>query len=145
MTTRLFAVIPVAALFVLIGCDFQFLRDRTPPPAAELEGKPPLYDDRQLTQIWNDIASVVDTEARRPADCKSIPIGAKPCGGPWSYLVYSSSTTNETRLRSLIAQFNERQANLNRRLGMASDCMYVGAPQAVLEGRYCVRASRSHE
>lgn len=145
MMTRLFSAIPIAALLLLIGCDFQMLKDRTPPPPTELEGKPPLYDDRQLTQLWNEIAREVNTEASRSAACKSMPIGDKPCGGPWNHLVYSSTSTDEARLGSLVARFDERQAYLNRRLGMASTCDYVMPPRVYLEGGYCRRGEPLHE
>jgi hypothetical protein len=138
MLTRLFGAIPIAALLVVMGCDFQMLRDRTPPPAQEIYGKPPLYGDRQLTQIWNEIASVIDTEADRSSECKTMSIGAKPCGGPWNHLVYSSSSTDEARLRTLIEQFNHRQAYLNRRLGKVSTCDVTMPPRVGLEGSYCV-------
>jgi hypothetical protein len=90
-----------------------------------------------LTSMWNDIAVVVGTEARQESSCRSMPIGAKPCGGPWSYIVYSVTSTNEAELRSLVASFNHYQARLNRKKGMMSTCDYVMPPPIRLEGGHC--------
>jgi hypothetical protein len=140
MVYRLMAGALLVCSLALSGCEFQLIRGSDPPDEDVLDSIPLGYVDPELKQLANEIARVVRTEARRPSSCKAAPIGAKPCGGPWSYLVYSSSSTNEPRLLSLISKYDARQAYLNRKHGAVSDCAYVSAPRVHLEGGHCRRA-----
>jgi hypothetical protein len=143
-----------AGTFVLVlvmftgGCDFQLLRDRPDDRRQDIwereDNRPPLYDDADLRHLWSQIDRVMQTGARSSMHCTTMPIGAKPCGGPWTHLVYSSSTTNETRLRSLVARFNERQAHLNRKLGLlptgehpVATCDFEMPPPTALIDGHC--------
>ena len=38
-------------------------------------------------------------------ECRYIAFGDKPCGGPWSYLVYSISQTDSVQLKSLVDEY----------------------------------------
>lgn len=62
--------------------------------------------------------------------CKSIAFGAKPCGGPWEYLVYSNAV-NLTELQSMVADYNQTEASFNLQTGALSDCMAVSPPAKV--------------
>ena len=62
------------------------------------------------------------------SECRAVPFGAKPCGGPWSYLVYSTAATDSARLVNLVAEYNRREAERNETAGRMSDCMFVEPP-----------------
>jgi hypothetical protein len=61
-------------------------------------------------------------------ECRLIGFGAKPCGGPASYLVFSIVTTDSVELASTVEQYNARQEELNGKLGLISDCALVEPP-----------------
>lgn len=72
-------------------------------------------------------------EIRKPTcserlQCRAIPLGAKPCGGPWSYAVYSTATTDSAALAVAVERYNTEDAELNRELGRVSDCNFVSPP-----------------
>ncbi len=59
----------------------------------------------------NKLKKEIDREigkprAKRLTQCKVIAFGAKACGGPTTYLVYSSLQTKENKLRRLVGQYN---------------------------------------
>ena len=63
-------------------------------------------------------------------DCAYIAFGSKPCGGPWSYLVYSISIDVDL-LKSKVKQYNKMEDEYNRKHGIASDCAIVLPPTSL--------------
>lgn len=72
--------------------------------------------------------------------CRYVPFGAKPCGGPWTYLVYSIQTTDSASLAETAADYTEREVQLNRELGRVSDCRAVSPPILDCVDSRCVAA-----
>jgi hypothetical protein len=72
--------------------------------------------------------------------CRSIALGAKPCGGPWQYLVYSTAQTDSVLLVEKVAEYNAREADINARHGSISDCMLVVEPPLGLRDGQCAVA-----
>jgi hypothetical protein len=72
--------------------------------------------------------------------CRSVAFGAKPCGGPWSYLVYSVASSDSVRLAQAVAAYNSREAGVNRQEGRVSDCRMVTAPALECRDGTCVAA-----
>lgn len=70
--------------------------------------------------------------------CKFIALGSKPCGGPWSYLIYSTSI-NVEKLENMIETYNKKEAEFNQKWGVFSDCSYALPPTSVnCENNTCV-------
>ncbi|MBJ7879750.1 hypothetical protein [Gelidibacter salicanalis] len=61
-------------------------------------------------------------------ECLYIAFGSKPCGGPWSYLVYSTSI-DTLKLTNLVDTYNQLEKMLNSECGRISDCAFVVPPQ----------------
>ena len=111
--------------------------DRT--PTRPVTGAPPASDTETLTALRDTIQTIVgDATASDPASCRTIPLGAKPCGGPWTYLVFSSEMTDSVRLFASVDRYNETEARLNAVDGRVSDCSYVARPQVEIRGGRCV-------
>lgn len=71
-------------------------------------------------------------------DCRSVAFGAKPCGGPWNYKIFSETAVDTTELFALIDDYNQLNATLNARHGWMSDCAIAIRPGIeCLDGR-CV-------
>ena len=77
----------------------------------------------------------------RAEQCAAAPMGAKPCGGPWSYLVYCKATTDEAALLRVLDELKRTQEEYNRTSGLGSDCGMVMPPEVRLEGRTCTAGS----
>lgn len=77
-----------------------------------------------------------------PGDCAALPLGVKPCGGPWSWLVYSRSSVDTLALRALVDSYNTLNGELNLRWGWVSDCAVEAQPQVVCEDGVCREVGR---
>lgn len=80
----------------------------------------------ELLQFKSDIKTLANTSICSVAfECRYIAFGSKPCGGPWEYLVYTTSI-DTLALNSLVAEYNQMENNYNLNCGAVSDC---SAPQ----------------
>lgn len=72
------------------------------------------------------------------SQCRAIALGAKPCGGPERYLLYSTLTADEQRLRALVERYNAAAEKRSREQDLVSDCQVIEAPALGVEGGFCV-------
>jgi len=71
------------------------------------------------------------------AQCRSLPVGAMACGGPQSYLPYSTQTSDANALRALSERsYAETKAELTAS-GAVSTCMLKADPGAVCVAGTC--------
>lgn len=63
-------------------------------------------------------------------NCKFIALGEKACGGPKTYLLYSTSI-DTTNLESMVETFNIKDKEFNLKWdGVSDDCAVVTAPDS---------------
>jgi hypothetical protein len=62
--------------------------------------------------------------------CGFISFGSKPCGGPYTYLLFPNSV-NLTKLKEMVADYNEMNRLFNMQTEAVSDCMYQLPPTEV--------------
>jgi hypothetical protein len=107
---------------------------------AAVEERP---DTREPEALRESIGRQVgNATCSSPGACRAIPMGAKPCGGPRRYLIYSLELTDSARLAGDVARFNEAEARANKEKGMTSDCNLVLKPQvSCVSGRCLARRS----
>src|SRR6056297_2245330 len=90
----------------------------------------------------DEVAQLIDQEVgNAPAEslssCSVFAIGAKPCGGPWGYLVYSKEESDTERLKQLIKRYNELDEIRMKEEGYGSTCDYATEPTLSLENGSC--------
>ncbi len=82
----------------------------------------------ELDNLKDEIEQLISTgTCSENTNCDFIAFGSKPCGGPWSYLVYSTSI-NVDLLKEKVAVYNENETTFNIKWGAISDCMAVMPP-----------------
>lgn len=81
---------------------------------------------------------VSDAQCANSADCRFIPYGAKPCGGPWEYLIYCVSAIDSSKLDSLVALHRALEEKLNQKEGRISDCSVPAPPSLGFVDGKCV-------
>ncbi len=92
----------------------------------------------ELDELETQIREIIgEAPAEAEEYCKVIAFGSKPCGGPWSYLVYSSDHSNKARLKVLVDKYNTMEDKYNRQHGAVSDCMGVPKPEVELNNGQC--------
>jgi len=88
------------------------------------------YDREQLSLMRKEIEAMIAlTPCTNTADWMFAPIGAKPCGGPSSYIAYPIARQNE--ILPLIQKFSSQQAAFNQKYKMMSDCALVPEPAGI--------------
>ena len=100
---------------------------RTNPGAGSGE---PAFD--LMTQI-NELAKT--TGCASASDCQTLPVGRKACGGPRTYVVFCSKSTNVAQLKAKIAELD--RLDLAAAKNTVSDCMMVTQPRVTLSGGAC--------
>jgi len=102
------------------------------PPTEGLTTKQKM--DRVMTEMTQLIGDASCTDNKQ---CASLAIGAKPCGGPRSYRVYSTVNTDAQKLTELSQQFKSLNKQYNRESGLMSDCMMVMPPPVACINNTC--------
>lgn len=96
-------------------------------------GKPPA-SAALLEQIRAEIG---DAPCDSDAQCHSLSVGAKACGGPDNYLPWSSKYSSVARLKFLGEQHAAARREENSREGRMSNCMYLMDPGAACQTGRC--------
>ena len=85
----------------------------------------------QLEQKKAQIVAYIDSfSCENATACKSIAFGAKPCGGPRTFLIYPNSVDQNT-LEQLVAEYYQLDNQYNIQTGAMSDCMVISPPNNI--------------
>jgi hypothetical protein len=85
----------------------------------------------QLRAIGRDAACTSDQQ------CRTVPVGAKACGGPQSYLAYSTAKTDPEQAKALAERYRKEREAHNLASGQASDCRFLPDPGAQCRAGTC--------
>lgn len=107
------------------------------PPAA------PAPAEAESVRLGRELRALIGPAAcSADAQCRTVAVGAKACGGPAGYAAWSTQGTDGQKLADLA----RRQADAQRReieaSGMASNCAMVVDPGAACTAGRCELASR---
>lgn len=87
-------------------------------------------DNEKLRALLAEIEAQINSQpCTDPNQWRISPIGAKPCGGPSSYLAYPVRLEEE--ILPKIANFTQLKATFNKKYGLMSDCAIVPEPSAI--------------
>ncbi|MDQ8003167.1 MAG: hypothetical protein REI64_00130 [Pedobacter sp.] len=115
---------PNLFLYLIIICTIAFMS------SCDKE-KTQAKDQQELEQLFNQIKGIAESSTcGQNQELKYIAIGAKACGGPTSYLGYSSSI-NVSEFENMVAKYTEMQQNYNKKWNVISDCMALAPPKSV--------------
>lgn len=88
-----------------------------------------------LAQIHSMIGSAACTDSTQ---CKSLAIGASACGGPDSYLAYSTAITASAPLQALAMRVAQQRHTELMNSGSVSACQFIVDPGAQCRAGTCV-------
>jgi hypothetical protein len=71
------------------------------------------------------------------ADCHTLGLGARACGGPEAYLAWSSAQTPRAELEALAARYRDERRALDQATGAESTCRFLPDPGAVCRAGAC--------
>lgn len=73
------------------------------------------------------LSLVASASCASNSQCEYVGLGSKPCGGPWSYIVYPS-TMDTNLLLEQVTIYNLKEQQYNQKWGVISDCSLVMPP-----------------
>ena len=98
-----------------------------------------IADDQKLEQMGKQIQEFAKNKACSNGDgCRTMPMGAKACGGPTNYIIYSLSKTDEKQLTEKVKQYTDFQKELNVKYNRTSDCLFLSPPTVDCLNGVCV-------
>jgi hypothetical protein len=99
---------------------------------------PPAPGPAPATDLLPQIRAMVGTAAcADSSQCHTLAVGARPCGGPQSYLPWSSAGTDGAALRALGQRYEQQQRAENAASGLQSDCRFIPDPGAQCRAGTC--------
>ncbi|MBL4723953.1 MAG: hypothetical protein JKY73_00815 [Lutibacter sp.] len=88
-------------------------------------------DLNELNNLKEEVEQLITTgNCTENANCSYIAFGSKPCGGPWSFLVYSTNIDTDL-LISKVSNYNQLENEYNIKWGIISDCSTPTPPTSV--------------
>jgi hypothetical protein len=78
-----------------------------------------------------------DAPCDGPADCRTVGVGAKSCGGPESYLAWSIRHTDPAELDKRVAEHRTLRRTEDRRDGRVSNCAVTPEPATSCVAGHC--------
>jgi len=118
--------IPLLAAALLLTACAQATTKAVPPEQGSAELRQQI-----LAQIANDSCD-------SSQQCHTLPLGAKACGGPESYVAWSDKSLNGEQLRQLGERYAAARRFDNAREGLMSNCALTPDPGAVCRAKRCV-------
>jgi hypothetical protein len=73
----------------------------------------------------------------RDDQCHTLALGNRPCGGPDSYLPWSSEKTSQAEIEALGERYKEERRAANAASGARSTCQFMMDPGAVCRAGTC--------
>lgn len=97
-------------------------------------------DDRtsEATLLSNINTTIGEAPCTADAQCRTLGVGARACGGPAAWRAWSTQSTSAQDLQPLADQLAALQRDRQARSGMASTCQYLPDPGAACVDRRCV-------
>ncbi len=123
-------LIPIIILMLCFG-SLAACNDEEPPNEAA--------DRARLDKMETEVDDLIgDATCKDAKECRVMAFGAKPCGGPWSFKIYSASAVDSVALAGLVSDYDKFNQTLNERYGWMSDCMVVMPPNVGCVEGHCV-------
>ncbi len=134
--SRLLGIGSLTVLVLSGHPDFAFGETKT--PASEK-----LVGDR--TRLNDDVLRLSQpAKCRVGSDCAALPMGSKPCGGPWKYVLYSKNNRKLAKLKQRLTEYNKLDQRINESQQTMSDCSMTMQPDLKCINSMCVDSKNTN-
>ena len=117
-----------ASLLVLAGCATAV--DSAAPAASAAKAEP-----KSVALNARVLALIGDAACDGQGECRTVGIGAKPCGGAETWLPWSTKVTDAQALQQAVQALMQARVEENMAGGLASDCRRLPDPTVVCRPR----------
>ena len=87
-------------------------------------------------------AEIGDAPCSSHAQCRTLPIGSRACGGPASWWAWSTANASAERLQGWAQRLEQVERDRQARQGLMSTCVIVPDPGASCVAQRCVLNAR---
>jgi hypothetical protein len=116
--------------------------EAAPPPSAAPAPAGEAGDTGRIARLEREARALAKTGGCATAEqCRTAPVGVRPCGGPRDYVAYCAATTDSTALFAKLEELRAAEDAYNRSSGMASTCEFREPPATELVGGSCRAAA----
>jgi hypothetical protein len=109
------------------------------PATPATPATPPDEAAALLAQIRAEIG---EAPCSSHAQCRTLPIGSRACGGPASWWAWSTANASAERLQGWAQQLEQVERDRQARQGLMSTCVVVPDPGASCVAQRCVLNAR---
>ncbi len=133
MSLKLNALISAVAVLLISACNAKELSNEEAHAAASqvIEADVSAQSSKSSPeQLRSNIESLIgqNLQCAADSDCKLVGLGARPCGGPDEYRVYSVANGVESKLLSLVSKYNALAKKDNESSGRLGICVVAPKP-----------------
>lgn len=93
---------------------------------------------RRVDAAFAAARAVAKTKCAVEADCRSLPMGARACGGPQTHVVFCASSTNVAELERRVKAATRLEEAFNATWSVGSACGVAPVPHVRLVDGVCV-------
>ena len=92
----------------------------------------------RIVQLEADARAIAKTTGCSSASqCRTAPVGSRPCGGPRTYIAYCAATTDSAALFKKLDDLKAAETKFNQDAGLASTCEFRMPPGVTVQGGSC--------
>lgn len=133
----IFMAVIFIILMILHGCKDEKNREQSE-PAKELSEKISHEHTAPKTTLANLMAEIKTQNCQQDSDCALIGIGAKPCGGPDSYTVYSKKSSDVAKVTNLADIYQQQMEQYYKDNAIMGICVVAQKPSIACQNNRCV-------
>ena len=98
---------------------------------------------QELRGLQSELKNAIDVEigsatCADDSQCKTLAVGANPCGGPESYKAYSTLDSDVAQLKALASQYKMVRKVLHEKTGTLGACIVIPEPEVHCQNQQCV-------
>ncbi|MBB1387419.1 hypothetical protein H5119_18090 [Pseudoalteromonas sp. SG45-5] len=91
---------------------------------------------QDLAGLNSELNSIINNSCTASFQCKVLEVGARACGGPSKYAVYSTLNTSQEEAEQLAQQITKQESIQNKAQGL-TDCSPVLEVQSLCINQQC--------
>jgi hypothetical protein len=130
-----------AAALMGASCSTQQSASATGPDVAIVSGDTSALQ-AQIQKLEAEARAMAKTTGCSSASaCRTAPVGARPCGGPRTYIVYCAATTDSVALFKKLGELETVEKAYNKSAGIAGTCDFRMPPGVTAVGGSCKETS----
>lgn len=112
------------------------------PQVPNTPAAPPAAADEAAALLAQIRAEIGQAPCSADAQCRTLPIGSRACGGPASWWAWSTANASAERLQGWAQRLEQVERDRQARQGLMSTCVIVPDPGASCVAQRCVLNAR---